>query len=291
MNKIIILIKNIKKILKKNFEDNIPAIAAQSAFFIVLSFVPFLIFALAIVTRFGISQSEIMRLFEGVFVDESVSRWLGRILTESYSTATGVAITTVILALWSAGKGIYSITEGIRRIYKLPNRYNWFVKRIFSMAYTILMLLAIVLTMIGLVMTELANSFIMPVIEDMPFVFNLLYSLRYLLVFALVSLLIAFALKMFLRRRVEDKRYASFKVQLPGAIITSVGWVVLSKGISIYVNYFNGFNIYGSLGSFAVVMVWMYFSIYIMVIGIQINYMYCKIIYEIHPKKLFIRKS
>ncbi len=291
MGKIIILIKNIKGILKKNFEDNIPAISAQSAFFIILSFVPFLIFALAIIAKFGVSQSEVSGLLKGVFIDDAVTDKLNSILAESYSAATGVAVTTVILALWSAGKGVYSITEGIRVIYRLPNKYNWFVKRLFSMGYTILMFLAIGLTVVGLLVSEFADSLIKSAVKNLPFIINMLYTLRYFIILVVVTLLIAFALMMYLRPRVEDKRFAAFKVQLPGAILTSLGWVVLSLGIKIYVNYFNGFSIYGSLGTLAIVMVWMYFSIYIFAFGIQINYMYCVKIYETEVKKLFKRKS
>ena len=287
MDKIILLIQNIERLFKKNFEDNIPAIAAQSAFFIILSFVPFLIFALAIITRFGISESEVINLLNGVFIDDSMSEWLSSIFNESYSTATGVAITTIIMALWSAGKGIYSITEGIRVIYKLPNKYNWFVKRIFSMGYTLFMFLAVILAMVGLVISEFADNIINSIVKNLPLIVNVLYTLRYFVVFAVVTLLIAFALKMYLWRRVEDKRYAAFKVQLPGAMITSVGWVVLSLGIRIYVNYFNGFSIYGSVGTLAIIMVWVYFSIYIMAYGIQINYMFSVKLYEVPVKKLF----
>lgn len=291
MDKIIILIKNIKNILKKNFEDNIPAISAQSAFFIILSFVPFLMFALSIFSHLGIPRESIDEMLENTITDDSLGEWLQGIINEVYSTATSVAITTIIIALWSAGKGVYSITEGIRVIYRLPNRFNWLVKRLFSMAYTVLMLLSILLTFSGLILTEFFNDYIKSFLKGLPVVIHLLYTLRYLIIFVVVTLLIAFALKMYLRHRVEDKRYAAFKGQLPGALITSTGWVVLSLGMRIYVNYFNGFSIYGSLGTMALVMVWMYFSIYIFAFGIQINYMYCEKIHSVPTKKLFKRKS
>ena len=289
MNKIIILISNIRSILKKNSEDNIPAIAARSAFFIILSFVPFMIFALAVITRFGISQSDIEGLMNGLFVSEDIAEWVNSIFRESYSAATGVAVTTVILALWSAGKGVYSITEGIRVIYRLPNKYNWFVKRIFSMGYTVLMFAAIILTTVGLVLSEFADSLVKPIVKNMPLIVDLLYTLRYFIILIIVTLLIALALKIYLRRRVEDKSCASFKAQLPGAVLTSAGWVVLSLGIKIYVNYFNGFSLYGSLGTLAIIMVWIYFSIYIFAVGVQINCMYCQKLYEFSSK--FFRKS
>lgn len=291
MNKIIILVKNIRSILQKNTEDNIPAIAAQSAFFILLSFVPFLMFALSIFSHLGIPRETFDGLFKQAVFNDSLNNTLNGIIDEVYSTATSVAVTTIIVALWSAGKGVYSLTEGIRRIYKLPNRYNWLVKRIFSMGYTLLMFIAIAVAMSVLVFAEFADSSIKEWLKNLPYIIDLLYTLRYFVAFVVITFLIAFALKLYLWRRVEDKRYASFKVQLPGALITAAGWVVLSLGIKVYVNYFNGFSIYGSLGTLALVMVWMYFSIYIFAFGIQINYMYCRKIYDISVQKLFKRKS
>lgn len=291
MNIIKSLIRDIKYILNKNTEDNIPAIAARSAFFIILSFVPFLMFALAILTNFGVTKSMFNGVFSGAFIDDSMNSFIKGLFDEVYSRATGIAITTIIIALWSAGKGVYSITEGIRVVYKLPNKYNWLIKRIFSMGYTLLMFVAIVVGMLLLVASEFTKDTIRYLIKDKPAVFSVLFTLRYVVAFVIVTLLIAFALKMYLRRRVEDKRYCSFLGQLPGALITSASWVVLTLGIKIYVNYFNGFSIYGSLGTITIIMVWVYFSIYAFAFGIQINYILCLKKDELYILKLFKRKS
>ncbi len=291
LNWIKILIKNIKIILNKNSKDNVSAIAAQSAFFIILSFAPFLMFTLAIFSHFGVTQSVFEGVFENVFIDESLNAWLKNIFYEIYSYSTGVAITTIIAALWSAGKGVYSITEGIRVIYNLPNRHNWLIKRIFSMGYTALLFIAILLSTIGLVLSEFVDDVIKPIIKTLPNVVYILYTLRYLIVFVLIVLLLSVAFKLYLRSRVEDKRYASFKCQLPGALIAAASWVVLSLGFKIYVNYFNGFSIYGSLASMTLVMVWAYFCIYALVWGIQINYIYRDRISAFKIRKLFKRKS
>ncbi|MBQ4171272.1 MAG: YihY/virulence factor BrkB family protein, partial [Ruminococcus sp.] len=54
----------------------------------------------------------------------------------------------------------------------------------------------------------------------------------------------------------------------------AVSWLALSLGISIYVDDFNGFSIYGSLTKLAVVMVWMYFCLVCMLLGTEINRYY-----------------
>ena len=54
----------------------------------------------------------------------------------------------------------------------------------------------------------------------------------------------------------------------------AVGWSLLSFGISVYVDYFHGFSMYGSLTTIILVMLWLYFGIYILLVCAEINDMY-----------------
>ena len=103
---------------------------------------------------------------------------------------------------------------------------------------------------------------------------NRFYHLRFGIIF--VYLVVLFA--MIYRNvpnltRAERKKYG-FLYQLPGAFFCAVSWLALSLGISIYVDDFNGFSIYGSLTKLAVVMVWMYFCLVCMLLGAEINRYY-----------------
>ena len=63
----------------------------------------------------------------------------------------------------------------------------------------------------------------------------------------------------------------TFKSQIPGAAICAVAWYVFSFALSIYVDYFNGFSMYGSLTTLILFMFWLYFGMYIVLIGMEIN--------------------
>ncbi|MCH5298585.1 MAG: YihY/virulence factor BrkB family protein [Ruminococcus sp.] len=266
------ILGHIKHFINKSNRDNISAIAAQSTFFILLSVVPFLMFTFALLSIFGVPQN----LFETYAYDiltSDVRPYVEKIIVETYENSVGVAYTTIVLALWSSGRGLYSITEGIRRIYRIRDR-NWFVKRLLAAGYTFIMFLVLVLSVVGFVVCELLDHAISPYLEKLPYSIGLLYALRYVILFVLIVLLIAFALKLYLRNKVSDKRRASFGLQLPGAVLTALCWVLLSLGIRIYVDYFNGFSIYGSLGTAALIMVWMYFCMYIFLCSVQLNFIY-----------------
>ena len=280
------ILGHIKHFINKSNRDNIAAIAAQSTFFILLSVVPFLMFTFALLSFFGIPQS-LFDIYVEDFLTSDVRPYVERIIAETYENSVGIAYTTIVLALWSSGRGLYSITEGIRRIYRIPDR-NWFMKRLLAMGYTFVMFLVLVLSVGGFVVCELFNHAILPYLKELPYSIGLLYALRYLILFALIVLLIAFALKLYLLNKVEDKRWSRLWLQLPGAVLTALCWIVLSLGIRIYVDYFNGFSIYGSLGTAAVIMVWIYFCMYIFLCSVQLNFIYRRRIYNFFKKYLKI---
>ena len=72
--------------------------------------------------------------------------------------------------------------------------------------------------------------------------------------------------------KVLPNRRASLKSQLPGAIISALAWSLFSLGFSVYLDVFHGLSsMYGSLTTTVLVMLWMYFCMYIVLIGAEIN--------------------
>lgn len=282
------LIVTAKYFLKKSSRDNISAIAAQSAFFLLLSAVPFFMFAFALLSFFGIPTG-IFDSYLKEFVSDDVETLLRSYLDAAYKSSVGIAFTTIIAALWSSGKGLYSITEGINRIYKIRTKRVWVVKRLFAVGYTLLMFIVMVLTVGVLIVAEFFDDILKPLVKNLPYAIELLYTLRYVVVFVMIVLMMSLALKLYLRNKVNDKRWAKFRLQLPGVVFTALSWIVLSLGIRIYVKYFNGFSIYGSIATFAVVMIWIYFAMYIMLYFIQFNYVCRRGIYKFTLREIFKR--
>ena len=69
-------------------------------------------------------------------------------------------------------------------------------------------------------------------------------------------------------------RKADLRSQLPGSILCALAWSVFSFGLSVYVDYFNGFSMYGSLTTIALLMLWLYFCMYILMICAELNDVY-----------------
>lgn len=63
-----------------------------------------------------------------------------------------------------------------------------------------------------------------------------------------------------------------WKKQIPGAVIGTIGWYIISFVFSIYLETFKGFSImYGSLTTIVLAMMWVYFCMYMVLIGAEIN--------------------
>ena len=96
---------------------------------------------------------------------------------------------------------------------------------------------------------------------------------RYLINFrsflALAVLVIVFA---GLYTLVPMRRH-SLKSQLPGALFSTLGWIVFSGLFSLYFNNFSNYSyMYGSLTAVVVLMLWLYICICILLIGAELNY-------------------
>ena len=63
-----------------------------------------------------------------------------------------------------------------------------------------------------------------------------------------------------------------FRKQIPGAIFTAIGWLVISWVFSVYLDIFKGFSdMYGSLTTIVLIMLWLYFCMYIMMMAVEFN--------------------
>jgi len=259
------ILKKIQKIIEKIAGDHVSAYAAQSAFFMMLSMVPIILLLMALVRFTPITQADIMAAAYELF-PKTVSSTIISIVNEVYSQ-TGTAISvSLLVALWSAGKGVLAISNGLNTIRGQIETRNYIFLRLRAAFYTVLFLLAIILS---LVLLGFGNSISMLVNEYVPvlqYITDFVIEIR-TIVMILVLIIFSLCIYMFL----PNKR-RKLRSQLPGAIFTAFGWTLASFIFSVYMDIFKGFsNMYGSLTTIVIIMLWLYFCMYVMLIGGEIN--------------------
>ena len=259
-------IKTIKTFTAKLRDDYISAFAAQAAFFIILSFFPFAMFLLTLLNYLPVSAEDFAQFFANIF-PESVSAILRTFFSELMQKSSGTVLSvTVIAALWSASRGMLALVRGLNAVYRHKETRNYFLIRGISMLYTLVFAALLIATLILLVFgNQLYHLIItkLPLLGDLAFI---VMSFRSLVTMAVLT---AFFLLMYL---VIPNRKSRILSELPGAVLTAGGWLGFSFLFSFYIDHMGTFSYtYGSLTTLAICMLWLYFCMYILFIGAEVN--------------------
>lgn len=260
------LMKQFKLINKKLNTDNVSTFSAQSAFFIIISFFPFIMLLLTLIKFIPISKSELLILIRNVFprgIDTYVISLTNDIYTSS--TTTIVSITAVSI-LWSASRGFLAIVKGLNTVYGITETRNYIKLRLTSALYTLGFALIII---ISLALLVFGNRIYLFITRELPLINDLALAIIGFRTIASLTLYTLFFLLLYV---VIPNRKTKIMHELPGAIFTATGWMLFSFLYSIYIDNFSRFSaIYGSLTAIVLLMLWLYFCMYILFIGAELN--------------------
>ena len=196
----------------------------------------------------------------------SVDSMITSIVNQVYNQSMGIIPVTVLVALWSAGKGVLAVTTGLNCVYKCVETRNYIVLRIRATIYTVMFILVIILLLVLSVFGNAVNIFIaehIPILENLA---DQLIASR-----TIITLIVMIAFSLLIYKFLPNRKDKMLR-QLPGAVFAAIGWMIVSWIFSIYVDVFKGFSsMYGSLTTIVVIMLWMYFCMYITLLGGELN--------------------
>ena len=265
MNQISSLYIFIRKFMKKLSRDRVRAYAASAAFFMIMSFIPFFMLLLSAIQFTPLTQDMVLRVLEGV-TPFAISEQIETLVSSIYNNSYALLSWTAIVALWTSGKGIIGLADGLNSVNRLEETRNYVVIRIRAAVYAVLMLLGMIIAIGVLIFGYKIQQFlrrVVPLIAQYP---EITLGLQLGISLFLLSLIFE-AFYVFLPNRPRK-----IKTQYPGAIFTAVAWAVFSYVFSIYLDYaVNMSLIYGGLTTLVVVMLWLYACMYLFFIGAEIN--------------------
>ena len=260
-----VLVKKVNEFLEKVGRDHVGAYAAQSAFFLVLSLIPIILLLLTLVRYTPVTKADVMTAVYEVF-PKTIRATMISIVNEVYNQSRAVIPLTALMTMWSAGRGVLAITNGLNCIHEEIETRNYIFLRIRAAFYTVLFIIAIVLS---LVLLGFGNSISMFVNEHVPifrYVTDFIIEIR-----TVTTLLVLIVFSTCIYRFLPNHK-VKIKYQFPGAVFTAFGWTLASFIFSVYMDIFKGFsNMYGSLTTIVLIMLWLYFCMYVMLLGGEIN--------------------
>ena len=261
------IIKNIQIFLKKINDDNINAFAAQAAFFIILSFIPFAMVFSSMIRYTPITESMIL---EGISrtMPEYISPFFVSIIEEVYNNSTGLISISAVVAIWSPAKGIQYLSSGLNVVNEVKETRSWLILRFRAVCYSFVFMIGILVLLLILVFGTSVKRMLLSYFPFLADRMAKLLPFRFLIIFFILIVLFITIYKALPNNK------PSVLSQVPGAVLSAIAWYLFSFGLSIYVKYFNGFSMYGSLTTIVLVMLWIYFCIYIFLLCAELNFLF-----------------
>ena len=260
------IINPISDFMDRLSEHAVTAYAAQSAFFIIISFFPFVMLLLTLLNYLPIPLDDTGGLVAGI-LPSAVTDFINGLLDEIHINASGTVISvTAVTALWAASKGLLAIRRGMNSVYENTESRNYIIIRFYSIIET---LAFIILLIVMLVIIVFGNTLYKWLSASSPVIAEIAALILDLRGVAGLGILILFFDLVYV---IMPNRRGHFFKELPGAALTAVGWIGFSYLYAFYVdNIANYSSLYGSLTTIVLLMVWLYICMYMLFIGGEIN--------------------
>ena len=294
---------------------NINAYSASAAFFLFISLVPILVLTCSMFPYTGLTEIELINLIEAstpiIFND-----FLETLIYQIYDSTAGVITVSIIATIWTAGKGIMALIQGLDTVNEVREERNWFQLRFVSAFYMLVMLVSLLLSISVIVLgTDVFRRVLIYLKVDVSVLKTFLTKPRLLYTFIILSLVFAvfytwmpyrgpqnkttqirfFSDKKLVRIWNEtdpsiDKEGNSLQTngiklkyfsQLPGACLASAGWIGSSMIFTAIVNAGYAITVYGTMSLLVVAMLWVYCIMYMFLLGAYFNHVRPHVFHEI----------
>lgn len=247
---------------------DISGMGAQLAYFFLLSFFPLLIFIVTLLPYLNLNQEDVFDFIQTIVPTEVFLLTQGT-LTEILTTQNGGGLLSIGIlgTLWSASRGVNALIKTLNGAYETEPK-SGLINRAWSLVFTIALVVVILIVLfISIFGHQFAyNLFDFLGVEETfaSFWDMIRWVLPPTLIFMVLSL-------MYWIIPNTDPRLRVFSV-LPGAIFSTISWVALIYGFSIYIDNFGNYaSTYGSIAGVIILMLWLYFTGMILIFGGLLN--------------------
>lgn len=266
-------IRGIKRLVISVIKNDFYGMAAEMGFMMVIGIFPFMLFLTAIFGWLGNKASMTpVLIFLSTFMPEQAMNLIVTVLSEAMIFSHGklIAIIGFCVTLILSTNGVAVVLKGLNRAYKVNETRNFIYTRLLSLLMvfvdTMVLFLSINLIVFGKAIINLMISHF----HMSTGVAVMLLTLRWPVAFA--SLFLMAFLSYYILPDLRGNEKYKMKSAIPGTWFFTTFWLIGSWGFSIYVNNLKTYNmVYGTIGAFAVLMVWLYYTSILILVGGEIN--------------------
>ncbi|MEK3799349.1 YihY/virulence factor BrkB family protein [Peribacillus sp. FSL H8-0477] len=247
-------------------EDRATGLAAEQAYYYMLSLFPLLILLLSILPYLQIEPQKAIEFINNFLPSESTEVLEENIVTIVSERNGGLLTIGILGTIWSASNGMNAFIHAMNIAFDVEETRNFIKARLISIVLTLVLIFAFIVVLVLPVFgSTIINmiEYVVPLSESFESLINLL---RWVVALAVLVIVLTT-----LYRFAPNKQYP-FKQVIPGAVSATIIWLAISLGFSFYVSNFGNYSAtYGSLGGVIILMLWLYLTGLTLVIGGEIN--------------------
>ena len=270
MEKAVNVRKSLVKLLWHRIEeDDISGLSAQLAYFFLLSLFPLLIFIFTLMPYLQIPYHDILgniREFAPPQTMELIEKNVNYMMNNRNGGLLSIGI---IGTMWSASNGIHALVKAFNKAYNVTESRSFIVSRGMAILLTFGMIFVFIVAVLLPIFGREIGVFLFSYL-GFKSEFLQIWDMLRLVVSALI-LFVIFTGLYWIAPNVKLRCKSAF----PGAAFATIGWILSSYALSFYVGNFGNFSLtYGSIGAIIVLLIWLYISGFIIIIGGEINAFY-----------------
>jgi len=263
----------LKKTFARTLERRLLGLASEIAFNAMLSLFPAI---LAFFTAIGLFAESLQDTFKQlaaqvsqiapeealVLIRDFASREI------AHSKNRSLFSISFAIAIWTASGAVSTGMTALDQIHQIPPekmRPFWKAKLI-SVGLTVGTMLLLVLASFLVFISDLLLALVVRENYSLVFLLDLWRLLRWPLALSIVALAFSFVY------RYGPSVWNPGTPMMPGAILASVFWAILSALFRLYVANFGNYNkVYGAVGAVIILMLWLWMSAFVLLVGDQLN--------------------
>ncbi|ERJ13029.1 YihY/virulence factor BrkB family protein [Haloplasma contractile] len=258
------------KLLRGTYKEltqiEIGMLPSYIAYFLLFAFVPTVSIVVQIISLFMFNIEELMAQVE-TYMPEYVQTVIKTIIVGSKGQDGRLFTFFNIFLYYLASRGYYAIYNSYAIIYHIECKINPIKDRLLALINTIV----ITVVLLGVLSLYIFGDYLFTyVLVDL---FNISeYHILFDLLTLVLSIIGVIIIVLIVMKSMPNKKQ-SFKEIYPGAIFTTLGWLIASYLFKVYVDgYANYQNYYGTFTTVIIFLTWLFMISQIAVIGMIMNH-------------------
>jgi membrane protein len=251
------------------YQDNCSLMAAAISFYAILSVIPlFLVFMSISGYVLHSSKQALQAVIVLLWRTSPTSIADGfQVITKLMEQKTVFGIIGILGSTWAASRIFSAVEDAMNTVWKVEKRRSYWHSKFLTLLLVPITVLVMLSSLAFTALYALAKNI------EIPLIGLKLSQAHWISQISVVLLPLVLGIGMFfLTYKIIPNRKVSYRGALIGALCASGLWEVAKFLFDVYIKHYGNFQkMYGSFATIVVMLIWVYYSAYILLIGAEIG--------------------